>query len=176
MRLYIVRHAKANDAQAGGDFERELTARGEAQARFLAGKMQHAGAGIKVIITSRLPRALQTAHAIHRGMGCGVRTDGRLEVDRPVSDALAVIREHAQDRSVMLVGHNPQLGELLGMLCSGLPPQELILKTGELVVLDIRPEQPIGSGKLVDRGRMSDPAPGEDTLSGAVESVTSRSR
>jgi hypothetical protein len=55
----------------------------------------------------------------------------------------------------MIVGHNPQLGELLGVLASGLPPQEMILKTGELVALEVRPSQMVGSAKIVGRLRLS---------------------
>src|SRR5262245_31190682 len=139
MRLYIVRHGKAQDAQPdmpvhhqspAEDFSRELTGRGLAQARFLAASVAKAPRHIGAIIASRFPRALQTAHAIQRPLACDVKTDARLEVDHEVSEALAIIHDHEADRELMLVGHNPQLGELISVLCSGLPPQELILKTG----------------------------------------------
>lgn len=184
MRLFIVRHGKATDAgecAAGGsggstgDFARELTARGHAQARFLAGKLGKDERRIGTIVASRFPRALQTAHALQRPLACDLATDARLEVDHEVSEALDVIKEHAEDRCLMLVGHNPQLGELISVLCSGLPPQELILKTGEMVVIDIRPSQPVGSGKLVDRSRLCDSI-ADDTVTGTVESLGSKSR
>ena len=73
MRLFIVRHGKASDAQtcsttcptpetAGGDFSRELTPRGHSQARFLAAKLGKDERRIQTIVASRFPRALQTAH------------------------------------------------------------------------------------------------------------------
>jgi len=183
MRLYIIRHAKAAPAQsdcsphpggaeAAADFDRELTDRGQAQARFLAARFGREKIGVRTIVASRFPRALQTAHFLQRPLACDLRTDTRLEVDHPVSEALAVIKDHADERSLMLVGHNPQLGELISVLCSGLPPQELILKTGEMVVMDIRPAQPVGSGKLVDRARLSESA--ADETIGSVETITSR--
>lgn len=187
MRLYIVRHGKATDAQpacssctcggtaAGGDFARELTPRGHAQARFLAGTLMKTEKRITGIISSRFPRALQTAHAIQRPLACDLRTDVRLEVDHEVSEVLQIIQEKSEDRAVMVVGHNPQLGELISVLCSGLPPQELILKTGEMVVIDVRPSQPVGSGKLVDRVRLCDSAPADDSIS-AVDTMDSRAR
>ncbi len=188
MRLYIVRHGKAADTQeccsgsicaggaSGGDFARELTPRGHAQARFLSGKLAKDERRVTTIVSSRFPRALQTAHAIQRSLACDLQTDVRLEVDHEVSEALAIIQEGADQRALMLVGHNPQLGELISVLCSGLPPQELILKTGEMVVIDIRPSQPIGSGKLVDRVRLCDSVPADDTVTGAVETLLPKSR
>ncbi|HVU65273.1 MAG TPA: histidine phosphatase family protein [Phycisphaerales bacterium] len=190
MRLYIVRHGKATDAQpacsacacgagtGGGedDFSRGLTGRGQAQARFLAARIAKDGRAIATIVSSRFPRALQTAHAIQRPLACDLLTDVRLEVDHEVSEALEIIRESENERDLMLVGHNPQLGELISVLCSGLPPQELILKTGEMVVIDIRPSQPVGSGKLVDRARLSDSAQADDTVIGDVESLVHKAR
>lgn len=185
MRLFIVRHGKATDAQCCGssccaseqpqstDFSRELTARGHAQARFLASKLSQGERKVKNIIASRFPRALQTAHALQRPLACDLATDVRLEVDHEVSEVLEVIQEHSEERNLMLVGHNPQLGELISVLCSGLAPQELILKTGEMVVIDIRPAQPIGSGKLVDRLRLCDSI-ADDTVLGTVESLGSK--
>lgn len=186
MRLFIVRHGKATDAQCcgsgcgsepaqGTDFSRELTTRGHAQARFLAGMLGKGERRVKNIIASRFPRALQTAHALQHPLACDLATDARLEVDHDVSEVLEVIHEHAEERTLMLVGHNPQLGELISVLCSGLAPQELILKTGEMVVIDIRPTQPIGSGKLVDRVRLCDSI-ADDTVLGTVESLGSKSR
>jgi phosphohistidine phosphatase len=185
MRLFIVRHGKATDAQpcptpqacgAGAwadDFSRELTPRGHAQARFLAGKLAKDDRRVQTIVASRFPRALQTAHAVQRPLACDLSTDIRLEVDHEVSEAIEVIQEHGEERTLMLVGHNPQLGELISVLCSGLPPQELILKTGEMVVIDVRPSQPVGSGKLVDRVRLCDSI-ADDSIA-AVEAIDSKS-
>lgn len=166
MRIYIVRHGKATDGGTaccgsgrccgGSDFDRELTARGESQAKFLASRLGGADRRIGMIVSSRFPRALQTSHAIQPALGCAIQTDTRLEVDHDVSEALSIIHDHAGDKAVMLVGHNPQLGELISVLCSGLPPQELILKTGELVAVDVRANQLVGSGRIVERLRLDD--------------------
>lgn len=182
MRVYIVRHGKANDgptpgipdAAANPDFGRELTSRGVAQARFLASRLRGVERRITTIIASRYPRALQTAHTMQATIGCSITTDSRLEVDHDVSEALAVIQDRADDRAVMLVGHNPQLGELISVLCSGLAPQELMLKTGELVAIDCRPSQLVGSGKIIERLRLCDMA--DDTFAGNPLDVTTALR
>ena len=171
MRIYIVRHGKATDAPEptkrfprpegyGPDFDRPLTTRGEAQARFLAEYIRGAEQRPELILTSRYPRACQTAETIH-GMWqkAALETAPELEVDHPVSEALGLIDRHRGAQAIMLVGHNPQLGELLSVLCAGLPPEQLVLKTGELIVVDIRPAQAVGSGKVIARLRLGDEPP-----------------
>jgi len=181
MRVFIVRHGKAFEsptsvpARMDPDFVRELTPRGEAQARFLASKLGGSERRLRTIVASRYPRALQTAHLIQASMGCDLATDVRLEVNREVSDALELVAEHAQDRAIMLVGHNPQLGELISVLCSGLAPADLILKTGEMVVIDARSGQLVGSGRIVERIRMTDEGPADDSVAGApIEPSTTK--
>lgn len=178
MRVYIVRHGKAFDADdRQSDFSRELTARGVSQARFLASKLKSTPPGerrLKTIVASRFPRALQTAHAIQQVLTIDLATDNRLEVDHPVSEAIQIIEERQNERAVMLVGHNPQLGELISVLCAGLPPQELMLKTGELVAIDVRIGQIVGSGKIVERIRMSDDA--DDSTVGTIDVIAAKQR
>lgn len=180
MRVFIVRHGKATEPTAvewgerggGGDFERELTDRGRAQAAFLAERLVAVEQRAEVILTSRYPRARSTAQAMQSALGCVLVEERGLEVDHDVSEALALIeREHQSGhKSVMLVGHNPQLGELLGVLASGLPPQEMILKTGELVALEVRLSQMIGSAKIVGRLRLSADK-NEESIAGGLFSL-----
>lgn len=151
------------------DFERELTSRGEAQAAFLAERVSGVAPHPEVILTSRYPRARRTALAVESALRCPMIEDRGLEVDHDVSEALALIERErdAGRKTIMLVGHNPQLGELIGILASGLPPQEMILKTGELVALEIRPSQMIGSAKIVGRLRLG-PDRSDETIVGGV--------
>lgn len=188
MRVYIVRHGKATERPAEGrgadsgrapgpftDFDRELTARGEAQASFLAEHVVAVDPRPGIILASRYPRAVQTARTIEAALKCAVVTEEGLEVDRDVSEAIGLIeREHgAGHKSIMIVGHNPQLGELLGVLASGLPPQEMILRTGELVALDVRPQQMVGSARIVGRLRLG-PDKNDETIVGGVFAFTAR--
>lgn len=177
MRVYIVRHGKAVDADEGSDFDRTLTDRGQSQAEFLAAKVAAGGAEVRVeaILASRYPRAIETARVIERSLGCPVSIERGLEVDHPISEAIELIeREHAAGRkSVMLVGHNPQLGELIAVLASGLAPQEMILKTGELVALDVKPSRMIGSAKIVGRLRLGTDK-NDESIVGGVFAAASR--
>ncbi|MFN7021979.1 MAG: phosphohistidine phosphatase SixA [Phycisphaerales bacterium] len=178
MRVYIVRHGKAVDADEGSlaDFDRTLTERGHAQAEFLAARLVAGGAEFRpeVMLSSRYPRAIQTARAMQAALGCELAVERGLEVDHPIGEAIELIeREHRAGRkSVMLVGHNPQLGELIAVLASGLAPQEMILKTGEMVALDVKPSRLIGSAKIVGRLRMGTDKNDESIMGGVFAIVT----
>ncbi len=180
MRLFIVRHAKAADLPADpccaprgcgcssldADSRRPLTRRGVAQAEFLASWLGAAERRPQLILASAAVRAMETATRLHRVLGaaCELRAATELAQDRPIGDALALIERYAHVRDLMFVGHNPQVGELLSVLARGLPPQQLLMRTGDLVALDIRAADPIGSAKIADRQRLDDRAGPDDSL------------
>jgi phosphohistidine phosphatase SixA len=170
MRLYIVRHGKAVDGPEPlgefprpegypSDWDRPLTPRGEAQAQFLGAQLCEQERRLSSILCSRYPRAIQTARIIAKALHLEVCTRPELEVDRPVSEALRVLDEYRGSRAVMFVGHNPQVGELLSVLGAGrggLQAHELLVKTGELIGLDIRASAAIGSARVALRLRLGD--------------------
>lgn len=179
MRLYIVRHAKAADlpltasccsphspccSSAATDFDRPLTSRGRIQAQFLGRWLATADRPPRLILASAAARAQETAGYLRDAARCEMRTVGQLAIDRPVSEALELIQAFANIKELMLVGHNPQLGELLGVLASGLPPQQLTMRTGDLVGLDIRATDPVGSAKIVERQRLDESAALDESM------------
>lgn len=178
MLVYLVRHGKATDDPAPlprfpkptgypSDFDRPLTPRGEAQVRYLADKIRTPPSGerrIRTVLSSKYPRALQSAEILSQALGAELALVPNLEVDHPVEEALSLIDEHRASRALMLVGHNPQLGELIGVLCSGLDSHDLILKTGELVILEVRASALVGSARILSRLRLGDDASGDAAL------------
>lgn len=153
MRLYIVRHGQAETASASGrDEDRRLVPRGERQAAYLAAYFGAAERRPALIVASRYERALTTARIIQRAVGCPMQTVPELESETPVSAAVEVIRAHSAD-PLMLVGHNPQLSQLVWVLTCGMPPAEAGLRTGEAVILEVDRDEPVGSGREVERVR-----------------------
>lgn len=63
-RLYIVRHATAQSAGECGDFARQLTPRGQLQARLSGKALQAGGRPPEVVFTSPAHRALETAETL----------------------------------------------------------------------------------------------------------------
>lgn len=157
MRLIIVRHGKArHDSDSGNDFDRELRSRGHRQAAYLVERFRGLEPPLTRVIASRAVRASQTAEVLAGGLGVGLEHDDRLLVDENVSSALALLDDNRELGCLALVGHNPQLEHLIAVLSgeplSGSPP----LRTGEAVLLEIDPAEPLESGAVLDRIRLDD--------------------
>ncbi|MGY1760870.1 phosphohistidine phosphatase SixA [Geodermatophilus sp. SYSU D00779] len=118
-RLLLIRHAKA----AGGpvDRERPLTAEGVQQAAALGAWLEHAGLVPDRVLVSPARRAVQTWEQVGAALSTGVQPIGDARIhDNTVEALLAAIRETPEDvRSVAVVGHNPSIGALAGVLDDG---------------------------------------------------------
>ncbi|SDM11393.1 phosphohistidine phosphatase [Geodermatophilus siccatus] len=118
-RLLLIRHAKA----AGGpvDRERPLTADGVRQAAALGAWLEHAGLVPDRVLVSPARRAVQTWEQVGAALSTGVQPIGDARIhDNTVDALLAAIRETPEDAlSVAVVGHNPSIGELAGVLDDG---------------------------------------------------------
>jgi phosphohistidine phosphatase len=117
MRLSIMRHGPAEDhAASGRDFDRALTASGRDRVRDVAKALVEADEHPLVLLSSSLVRALQTAEIVANvAKVSAVETRKELA---PGGDLMALVREvvAAGTKRVMLVGHEPDLGELAGHL------------------------------------------------------------
>ena len=124
MRIYIVRHGEAELAALGSsDAGRQLTARGQRQAARVGAALRVLGEVPAVVLTSPVPRARQTAELAVKAMADKrsrppIRVLDRLAPGAYAGDVLAAIP--ADPQSVMLVGHQPTLGALVGALIGGL--------------------------------------------------------
>ena len=155
MRCIIVRHGKA-DASAGSglDADRALTGHGRRQAKFLCRAFGAPDRRPALILASRFERAITTARLIQSALGAPLRVVGELEVGHPCSAAISLIARNLAASPLMLVGHNPQLSELVGALLRGLPPSESGLRTGEAVELELSPPELTGTAKELARFRL----------------------
>jgi phosphohistidine phosphatase len=118
MHLYILRHANA-DTDAATDDARELSEKGREQAQRVAEICARNGIRPDVIFASPLVRAQQTAKPVAKELGVEVTTARWLACGATPSGILghlAVVKDRA---AVMLVGHQPDLGELIAHLLGG---------------------------------------------------------
>jgi phosphohistidine phosphatase len=129
MKLYLLRHALAVDADSfrGGDADRPLSDEGFDVARQVAESMPAHVPHIDKILCSPFIRARQTADEISRSypdvqveslealiLGANI---GKLR------DAINALARDDQLSSVLLIGHQPELDELSGVLCGhSVPP------------------------------------------------------
>ncbi|MFH2056877.1 MAG: phosphohistidine phosphatase SixA [bacterium] len=115
MKLYLLRHATANEADI--DPERGLSAVGVAEAnRMVAVLGQFTNLEVKVVLHSGKKRAQQTAEIISTGMlpTPKIMTANNLEPNGDVE--VWVERALTMEENVMLVGHLPHLGRLAACL------------------------------------------------------------
>ena len=124
MRLYLVRHGIAADADAKrwpDDRQRPLTAAGARRFKRTAGAlvelMQSAG-DVERLIVSPLVRARETAAILHRAGLPDPIEESVLAPGRTAARVLAVLRAH-DVQSLALVGHEPDLGRLLAVCIAG---------------------------------------------------------
>jgi phosphohistidine phosphatase len=124
MNLLLWRHAEAEDGNGDGDsipdLQRKLTRRGEQQARQMAQWInQHAPRSLR-ILASPAERTQQTVSALGRPYA----TDSRLAPGASVDDLLDAAgwyaeREDAKEAAVLIVGHQPTLGQAAAYLLCG---------------------------------------------------------
>ncbi|HEY5753730.1 MAG TPA: phosphohistidine phosphatase SixA [Chthoniobacterales bacterium] len=118
MLIYILRHADAA-ALATTDEVRPLTKKGVNQAEIVGEFCAKHKINPQVIISSPLLRAAETAQIVaHHLPDAETVMDARLESGMEPETGFEVIREYAKSTSVMLVGHQPDLGAFVASFLS----------------------------------------------------------
>lgn len=126
MDLILWRHAEAFDlAEGGTDMERMLTPRGEKQAARMAAWLdRQMPDGVKVV-SSPARRCEQTV----RALGRKYKLRAELAPDGKAEDLLTVAGWPKTRLPVLVVGHQPTLGQTLAQLL-GLQASELPVRKG----------------------------------------------
>jgi phosphohistidine phosphatase len=119
LTLYLIRHAKSSwDDTTKPDFERPLANRGRKACATIAEFIQEKGIDFDLVLVSTAVRTRETIELIkERAKFRGeVRYDERI-YEASVSQLVEIIAQIDNDRqSVLLVGHNPGIEELLALL------------------------------------------------------------
>jgi phosphohistidine phosphatase len=121
MRVILVRHAEAVPQEdAGSDRDRWLSPRGRELARGLARLLREQSIEPDVIVSSPLPRAVQTAELLANGLDylAAIQTWRSLEPSAQPRVAAAEITQAGA--IVMVVGHEPSIS-MLGAYLAGVP-------------------------------------------------------
>ncbi|MCI0507934.1 MAG: histidine phosphatase family protein [Gammaproteobacteria bacterium] len=161
--LFIVRHAKSSwSDEFASDFDRPLAKRGKKSLSAITDWLESQHIKPDLLISSPAKRAKQTSEAIIKKLHIpeqNISFDKRLYLaaaDTLLEILTEVAHVPSHPESVMLVGHNPGLEELVTLLCADpLPYTEdgKLLTTGNIVQLrfqqswnDLRPKQ----GRLIN--------------------------
>ena len=113
MDLILWRHADA--VNGSPDAERELTEKGHAQAKRMAAWLNARLPDDALVLASPACRAQQTAAALRRT----IVTSPAMATSAGVSDILKVVRWPAGEKTTVVVGHQPTLGQTASLLLTG---------------------------------------------------------
>jgi len=142
MQLYFLRHGEADwPGWTKPDDERPLTDFGKKEVRQVAKFLNRLKVKPDLIVTSPLPRALQTAEVAAEQLKTKLRQDEALEPGFGISELSTVLKRH-RSKVLMLVGHEPDFSSVISALTGGF----LKLSKAGVALIDIDPE--------TERGRL----------------------
>jgi phosphohistidine phosphatase len=136
MQLYFLRHGEADwPGWTKPDDERPLTDFGKKEVRQVAKFLDHLKVKPDLIVSSPLPRALQTAEVAAEQLKINLRQDEALEPGFGISGLSAVLKRHGS-KVLMLVGHEPDFSSVISALTGGF----IKMSKAGVALIDIDPE------------------------------------
>src|SRR5688572_8937065 len=135
MEIYIVRHGDAldrDDPAVTSDAMRPLTERGRTEVAAMAAVMERLGVKPELVLTSTLVRARQTAEIITDALGPrgGPTVSDELVYGGSLAAVLNDILAHGRPAQVVLAGHMPSVGHMIGWLCWNELENAVAMRTG----------------------------------------------
>jgi len=143
MNLYFLRHGiaadRADSGAGSGDRERPLTPKGVKRMNKAAKGLIALSLSFDRILTSPLVRARQTATIVAQALQLEERVEEieQLSPEQSVQDLLAALVAYADQREILLVGHEPLLSSTVSFLLSGKAGAGMRLKKGGLCCLEV---------------------------------------
>lgn len=154
MDIYILRHGKAEERSlaAKGDSKRRLTEAGKKELCCISKAIRNLDIRFDCVISSPLLRAKQTAEIALLHVKSKKRSIVFWDELKPESDVKAVLKKLSSMKpasSVLLVGHEPVLGELIGsMISGGRHGVSISLKKGSFAHVQVSAHAPAVAGTL----------------------------
>ena len=143
MKMYLLRHGEAvdrTDPQFKIDADRPLTEPGIKRTQALAQALRQMEISFDLIFSSPLVRARETAKIIQRGLRGPEPIEWTSHL-APTGDMERLVAQvngvRPVPKSILLVGHEPDLSRLIALLCTGGPNLALTMKKGGLCRLDV---------------------------------------
>ena len=132
MRLYLVRHGKAEFGPE--DADRSLSPRGRADVEAMANYMKAQDITVERIVHSTLARARQTAEILGAAIAPGLPLE-ELQGIEPWGDVKAFAKLTEQwGENTMVCGHEPFMGEAASYLMTGQLHSDVVtVKTGTVM-------------------------------------------
>ncbi len=156
MDVLVVRHAIAQERDefaalmGQSDDLRPLTDKGQQKMRKNIKGLTTQLDNISVIAASPLVRAQQTAHLLQEQYSSAdFHTLNALAPRGSIIDVLAYLKKQPQNRTVCLVGHEPDLGEMTTFFLSSRPDTWLPFKKGAACLLRFEHAIEAGEADLI---------------------------
>jgi phosphohistidine phosphatase len=130
MRLYLVRHAKAEQGEP--DDLRALTPDGRAAARDLGRRLAAEGVTPDAVLSSPLLRARETAEEIARATGAEAEPVDMLAPGATAEDVTQAVTGRGD--TIVVVGHQPDCGRIAAELTGEAEPP---FPTAGLAVIEL---------------------------------------
>src|SRR5258708_505831 len=140
MKLYLIRHAIAVDGGLPGtaeDGERPLSNKGRKKMRLIAKNLSAIGVEFDLILSSPFVRARDTAKILSDAFGAKnkVHLSDNLVPGGDVHQLIREINEKYPGPSLALVGHEPLLTTLIGVLIGAQGGVNVTMKKGGVCLL-----------------------------------------
>jgi phosphohistidine phosphatase len=138
--LWLLRHGKSDRNVVIDDFDRPLKKRGKRDVQRIGALLQQQRLIPDWIVSSPAKRAITTAKIVHKAIvaeGLGIKQDKRLYQEGFERLKMVLAECPVEAGRVLLVGHNPELEDLLINLvgAANLPDTDKLLPTSALVRL-----------------------------------------
>jgi phosphohistidine phosphatase len=143
--LSFLRHGKAGSPRPKNDDARELTEKGRTALRAAAPLWRQLNVRPDVVLTSPLPRALQTAELFCEAVGGTPVTDDGLRPGATWGRMARTMAAHPDARRVMFVGHEPDLSSAMAELTGA---ASIRLRKGAVGCLEFAGEPEPASGEI----------------------------
>jgi phosphohistidine phosphatase len=143
MNLFLLRHGLAVERSIPSfklDSDRPLTPEGRKKTRRMAEALARLGISFDLVLTSPYVRARQTAEIVAEVLGGHktVETSKNLARGHNLKQLLQELTHLRRRRdNLLLVGHQPELGQLISVLVTGKAGLALEVKKGGLCKLEI---------------------------------------
>ena len=136
MQLYFLRHGEADwPGWSKPDDERPLTDFGNKEVRQVAKFLDRLNVNPDLIVSSPLPRALQTAEVAAEQLKTKLRQDEALEPGFGISELSTLLKRH-HSKALMLVGHEPDFSSVISALTGGF----IKMSKAGMALVDLDPE------------------------------------
>ncbi|MEO8890094.1 MAG: phosphohistidine phosphatase SixA [Coleofasciculaceae cyanobacterium] len=142
MELYLIRHGiAAAKTDYDNDEKRPLTEEGRKKTQSVAQQIREHKLHFDLMLTSPLVRAKETAKILQdMGLSDQLEEFSPLAPDGNIQDWVSWLKERRQitdDKSIALVGHQPDLGNWAELLIWGKAQEKLVLKKAGIIGLTL---------------------------------------